>query len=62
MCEEGEELATCLFLHYEMECKIWFKVTRWLEFNLITPFILFVHLECYSDEMRTIRTLENVFD
>jgi len=57
MCDRGKESApSSFFFHCEVVSKVW------LEFNFITPPTLFVHLDCWSKEGRTKKSLENSFE
>jgi hypothetical protein len=49
---EGEETPLHLFLPCNVVDKVWKRVLKWLEFNFITPSNLFVHLECWSEEVK----------
>jgi len=51
-CDSSEESSTHLFLHCRVISNIWRKIMDWLNFNFITPNNLFVHLECWSGEVR----------
>ena len=52
-CDLVVESANHLFLHCEASSKVWCKVFNWLEVYFITPPNLFVHLDCWTNELRS---------
>lgn len=52
LCGVEVETSIHIFLHCEVVTKVWRLVMNWLEFNFITQHNLFVHLECWSNEVR----------
>lgn len=51
LCSCHEESSSHLFLHCEWTSKVWLKVFNWLQLHFITPFNLYVHMDCLSNEV-----------
>jgi hypothetical protein len=52
-CGYEDEPAIHLFLHCNVISKVWSAVMNWLQFHLITPPSLFIHLFGWSTAMST---------
>lgn len=50
-CGSREESVIHLFLHCVEVQRVWHLLMCWLDFHFIIPNNLFVHLECWSQEV-----------
>jgi hypothetical protein len=52
-CYGMEETSTHLFLQCDFILKVSLKMLSWLQVNLVTPPNLFVHFQCWTNEVRS---------